>query len=195
MTMVEPASVVPAAGAADDTPSPITPAASPASSGKGWSSYSNNKKLAIGGGVGLVLGVGFYIYKKRQSASASANATPAASSSTATGAGNTAPEYVLPSSNQDAVQGANDAALDTALGSVNTTLAGIGTDINNVPPPSSTSSVTYGSGTNSTTFAAPPPPGYGYTYNNGQWGLTQGAGVGLNSPPTSIKTSTTGSAV
>lgn len=28
------------------------------------------------------------------------------------------------------------------------------------------------------TFAAPPPPGFGYGFQNGQWGLTAGSGVG-----------------
>lgn len=125
--MVEPGSSLP--GAADDTGiSPATPTVSPASSGRGWSSYSNNKKLAIGGGVGLVFGVGLWLYGKRKAA----NATTTTSTP---GSGNTAPEYVLPSSNQDAVQGANDAALDTALGSIGSQLNAIGNDVNNQPAP------------------------------------------------------------
>lgn len=177
--MVGPGTTLP--GTADDTIDTTTPAASPPSSGKGWSSYSNNKKLAIGGGGGVVIGIVLYIIIKRKNASAAASVAPTP------GAGNTAPMYVLPSSNQDAVQGANDAALNTALGSIGQQLTTIGNEVNNQPPTNVTtkSTVTYGTCPDCVTFGSAPPPGYGYTYANGQWGLTQGAGVGLNTPPTS----------
>lgn len=133
--MVEPGTTV---GAADDTIVEPTPAASvPAASGKGWASYSTNKKMLIGGGAGVVIGLGIYIWRKRQANAQVGAAQVAAppSSSSASGANNTAPQYVLPSSNQDAVQGANDAALETALGSLGTTLNTIGNEVNNPPPP------------------------------------------------------------
>lgn len=128
-TMVAPGATV---GAADDTGvtvQPTTPAVSPASSGTGWSSYSNNKKLGIGAAVGVVAGLGVYIWikHKKQTGTGTTNTSGA-------GANNNAPVFVLPSSNQDAVQGANDAALDTALGSIGTELNSVGSDVNNLQP-------------------------------------------------------------
>jgi hypothetical protein len=156
-TMVEPGATL--TGAADDTAvEPTTsPVANPPSGSRGWSSYSNNKKLAIGGGVGALIGLGIYLWRKRK-ADAAVGAAPAPSSSSATGAGNTAPEYVLPSSNQDSVVGANDAALDTALGSIGTTLNTIGNDVNHPPPTVVTTTTT---GTPPATGTSPQPPTIG----------------------------------
>ena len=84
MSMVEPGSTLP--GTADDTQPTITPAASPASSGKGWSSYSNNKKMALAGGAGVVVGGAVYLYIRHKRNTATATAAPAPSSASATGA-------------------------------------------------------------------------------------------------------------
>ena len=49
------------------------------------------------------------------------------------------------------------------------------------PPATASSSnpgVTYLEPGGPVNFSAPPPPGFGYGFQNGQWGLTQGSGVG-----------------